>query len=43
MKQIGRELGINDSRVYQIHRDAIGKLTDTLKARGMCAEMLSAA
>lgn len=41
MKQIGTEFGINESRVSQLHREAISQLAATLVARGMSAELLS--
>lgn len=40
MKEIGRELGVNESRVSQIHRAALAKLSDTLASRGLSAEVL---
>ncbi len=40
MKEIGTKLGINESRVSQIHRAAITKLTESLAARGMNADTL---
>ncbi len=43
MKEIGRKLGVNESRVSQIHKAAITKLSETLAARGMGAEVLSEA
>ncbi len=40
MKEIGRKLGANESRISQIHRAALAKLSDTLASRGMSAEAL---
>ena len=34
MKQIGAEIGVNESRVSQLHARAIGRLRDALSAHG---------
>jgi RNA polymerase sigma factor for flagellar operon FliA len=34
MKQIGSELGVNESRVSQIHKTALEKLNAALQASG---------
>jgi RNA polymerase sigma factor for flagellar operon FliA len=35
MKQIGNELGVNESRISQIHKAALEKLQAALHSRGI--------
>ncbi len=35
MREIGETLGINESRVSQIHKSALGKLAESLQAKGI--------
>jgi RNA polymerase sigma factor for flagellar operon FliA len=44
MKQIGEMLGVNESRVSQIHKIALKKMAGVLQSEGICsAEALSVA
>jgi RNA polymerase sigma factor FliA len=37
MKQIGDLLGVNESRVSQIHKTAVKKMQMTLQSEGICS------
>jgi RNA polymerase sigma factor FliA len=38
MKEIGQELGVNESRVSQIHKAALNKLSTALRTAGYCEQ-----
>jgi RNA polymerase sigma factor for flagellar operon FliA len=37
MKEIGDVLGVNESRVSQIHKTALKKMQVTLQSEGICS------
>jgi RNA polymerase sigma factor for flagellar operon FliA len=43
MKEIGRRLHVNESRISQMHRTAISRMSDALAERGMKRNMLTMA